>query len=607
VPLFASTLPTRETCVMPFHPAVAATRTARAAAAAAVRSREVDGWKKALRIWPWLAAILSGLLCAACFPPLNQGWLCWFALVPLIVAVWFSGKNSLRLSLRNLLLGYLTGIVFFTATFSWLGSLGVLFENFWLRGLSLLLSLYLAVHFAFWSWFCGLLRPAALTSKTSRPSARDSHEDKWSAMLAQARETTAATPTSPWQSSANNLLLAFLLASAWATHEWVRGWLFGGFGWNGLGIALHAQWPLIQVAEFTGTAGLSFMVAFVNVIAVTTPLRLFLEARTHRMRPHWDLNFTMLAIVGLLIFGWQVARNPSPSNPLRVAAVQANVPQNQKFNPQFTREILDRFARLSAIAMRANPLPDLLVWPESSTPDPVLDENTESYRFVMNFSQSAKTNLLLGTIDVEDGHDYNAALLVSGSGQPTQVYRKLHLVPFGEYIPLRHSFPLFAAVAGKWVPGDFDRGKEHTIFRLTNGRAQIAPLICFEDTIGELTRQFVLKGANLLANLTNDGWFLESAGSQQHLANAIFRCVETRRPMVRAANTGVTCFVNEFGRVTQMLRDDNGSTFTEGVLTGDVNVPKDRLTFYAQHGELFAKICAGATMIAVAVTLARAR
>jgi len=137
---------------------------------------------------------------------------------------------------------------------------------------------------------------------------------------------------------------------------------------------------------------------------------------------------------------------------------------------------------------------------------------------------------------------------------------------------------------------------------------QIAPLICFEDTIGELTRQFVLKGAKLLADVTNDGWFLHSAGSQQHVANAIFRCIETRRPMVRAANTGVTCFVNEFGRVTQILQDNNGSTFTEGVLTGEVNVPQDQqLTFYVQYGELFAKLCTGITVFAVVVALARAR
>ena len=564
--------------------------------AGAVDVREVSALRKALPFWPWLAAIASGMLGTGCFAPFNQGWLCWFALIPLLAAIWFSGENSKRRWLRDLLLGYVAGVVFFTGTFGWLGSLGTLFEDFWLHGLPLLLSLYLAMNFAFWGWFCGLVRPS--------PTKMEPTKDKWNQMLERAGKPATAMPASSWLRSTNNLWRAFLLASAWSTHEWIRGWLFGGFGWNGLGVALWAKWPLIQIAEFTGVTGLSFVIAFVNVIAVTIPVRLFLEARTHRMRPHWDINFTMLGVVGLLVFGWQVARNPPQTKPLRVVAVQANVPQKQKFDPQFAAQIFSRFTRLSAIPLQVEPPPDLLIWPESAMPGPVL-EDEETHRFVMDFSASTKTDLLLGTIDVENGYDYNAAALVSDAGQHVQIYRKLHLVPFGEYIPLRHSFPLFAAVAGHWVPGDFETGQDHTVFRLTNRDVQVAPLICFEDTIGELTRKFVLRGANLLANVTNDGWFLHSAGSQQHLANAIFRCVETRRPMVRAANTGVTCFVNEFGRVTQLLQDETGGTFTEGVLAGEVNVPTERdLTFYVRYGEVFAELCASVTLIAIIVSVA---
>ncbi len=559
--------------------------------------------QKSLRFWPWLAAILSGVLCTACFPPFNQTWLCWIALTPLIAAVWFSGENSKRRWLHDLLLGYVAGVIFFTATFSWLGALGTLFENFWLHGLSLLLSIYLGLNFAFWSWLCGLLRPRVVTTVSTADAADDRAANKWSSMLERAGRAPVA-PKTPWLRSTTNLRLAFLLASAWVAHEWIRGWLFTGFGWNGLGVALHANWPLIQIAEFTGVAGLSFTVVFANVIALATVRRLILEVRAQAMRPHYDFTLTMAAIVGVLAFGVHIAQNPLPAKPLRVAAVQAGIPQRQKFDPKFTGRIFDQFTRLSEIAFRSNPPPDLLVWPESSMPDPVRDENTESYEFVMNFSTSTKSDLLLGTLDLEGGHDYNAALLVSDADRQMQIYRKVHLVPFGEYIPLRHSFPLFAAVASKWVPGDFDAGRDYIVFRLTNHDVQLAPLICFEDTIGELTRQFVLRGANLLADITNDGWFLRSTGSQQHLVNAIFRCVETRRPMVRAANTGVTCFVNEFGRVTQLLRDDTGSTFAEGVLLGDVSVPTTReLTFYVRHGELFAKLCTYVTLIAIVITI----
>jgi apolipoprotein N-acyltransferase len=550
---------------MPCTPADAP-KIARVAAAVA------NNFSRALRkLWPWLAAVTSGLLYAACFSPFDQSWLCWIALTPLIAAAWFGRSTSTRPWLRNLLLGYVAGVVFFTTTFYWLGSLGELFGSVWLRGLPFLLSIYLGMHIAAWTWFAGLVRPKNFAS------------------------------------SASNLIAAALIAAAWVTHEWVRGWLFGGFGWNGLGIALHRNWPLIQIAEFTGVGGISFLIAFANVIALTTPLRLFHEARSHRMRPHWDINLTFLAIVALFVFGWRSVQNTRPTKPLRVAAVQANIAQTEKMDRQSIAKIFDTYRRLSSIALRANPPPDLLVWPESATPGPAFGDE-QSYDFVMEFATSSHADLLLGTDEIATDRAFNAAVLVSDGGKQAQIYHKIHLVPFGEYVPLRHSFPLFAVVASRWVPGDFNFGEDYTVFRLTNDRAAVAPLICFEDTIGELTRQFVNRGADLLVNVTNDGWFLHTAGSRQHLANSIFRCIETRRPMVRAANTGVTCFVNEFGRVTQILRDDTGNSFTEGVLTGDVSLPQDRqLTFYTRYGELFTQICAAVTAIAVLVVFVRRR
>ncbi|PYL69385.1 MAG: hypothetical protein DMF28_03525 [Verrucomicrobia bacterium] len=531
--------------------------------------------KKIATVWPWLAAICSGLLYTGCFSPFNLTWLCWIALTPLIAAIWFSGRESRLPWLRNLLLGYAAGLAFFWTAFSWLTTVTVLG---WF-----VLAFYMAIYFALWAWFCGLVRPRGTKTQSVATT-------KWDEMLVQAR-SAAAPPQSPWTKSTNNLLLAFVLAAAWTTQEWLRGWVFSGWGWNGLGVALHDNWPLIQIVEFTGVAGLSFMVAYANVILVTTVRRLILEARTHAPRPHFDLTLTMAAIVGVLTFGLRAGQVSTPTKPLRVAAVQSNVPQNQKFDPQFTRKIFDQFRRLSEIALRSNSPPDLLIWPESSMPGPVLAEQ-ENYRFVMNLAASAESDLLLGAIDEENGDVYNAALLVSDGGERVQVSR----------------------IVGDQVPGDFKAGKEYTVFALTTGDVQVAPLICFEDTIGELTRQFVLPsetnpGANLLVDITNDGWFLHSAGSHQHLANAIFRCVETRRPMVRAANTGVTCFINQFGRVTQMLRDETGSTFTEGVLTGEIKVPTEHeLTFYTRHGELFAKFCAVITLLAIlAVSAIRRR
>jgi apolipoprotein N-acyltransferase len=408
---------------------------------------------------------------------------------------------------------------------------------------------------------------------------------------------------SPWLSSYRNLAIALLLAAVWVTTETIRGTLFSGWGWNTLGHALHAQWALIQIAEYTGVPGLSFLVAMTNVVLLATVRRFIAEAQEKRRRPHFEFTLTMAAIVGVMSFGWRAVQLRGETTSVRIAALQPQIPREDKFNRASTEQIFATFSRLDQVALQSKP--DLIMWPESSMPGPVLTDD-DSYRFVMAFAQQAKTDLLLGTIDVDQQAAYNAAMLVTNGGADAQMYRKVHLVPFGEYVPGRHTLPGIAAIVGDQVPEDFGFGREFKVFKTSRNDLRIAPLICFEDTIGELTRQFVRRGANLLANVTNDGWFLHTAGSRQHLDNAIFRCVETRLPLVRSANTGVTCFVNEFGRVTQMLTDDKGSQFTQGVLTGEVRVPVDyEPTFYVLHGEVFAQGCAIVSTLLLAFLLVR--
>ena len=553
-----------------------------------------------LRLWPWLAAISTGVLYAGCFAPFNQTWLCWIALIPLLAAVWFSGESSKRRWLRDLLLGYVAGLAFFWIVFSWLRTVTV---PGWI-----LVGAYMALYCAFWSWFCGLLRPGLRKIRHKPVEGLDAVTRRLNQKYAAASATTdseiepdSPASRSPWLRSTNNLRLAFLLAAVWVAQEWLRSLVLTGWGWNTFGAALHDQLAMIQIVEFTGVAGLSFLVVFTNVILLSTARRFILETQVRPMRPHYDLTLTMAAIVGVMGFGLHALRLQRPTKPLSVALVQSNVPREQKFSGEFAQAIFDKFSRLSAPSLGASARPDLLIWPESSMPGPVLTDEA-SYKFVMDFSASAKTDLLLGTIDQDETNAYNAALLVSDAGKRVQVYRKVHLVPFGEYVPGRHTIPLLARVVGDQVPDDFAFGKEHTVFHLTNDKAQVAPLICFEDTIGDLTRQFVLAGANVLANVTNDGWFLRSAASQQHLANAVFRCVETRLPMVRAANTGVTCFVNEFGRITQTLLDETGSQFTEGVLIGEIAVPiGNEQTFYVRYGEVFAESCVGVAALVLFV------
>jgi apolipoprotein N-acyltransferase len=564
-----------------------------------------------LRLWPWLAAIATGLLCAGCFAPFNYDWLCWIALTPLLAAIWFSGGESKRRWARDLSLGYVAGLAFFWTVFSWLYTVTV-------PGM-ILVGIYMACYFAAWSWLGGLLRPGlrrtpekpvegvdAVSRRLNEKYAAE-HGSLPQVMTTSGSEISPDSPArrSPWLSSINNLRLAFLLAAAWVAHEFFRGIVFSGWSWNSMGSALHSKLVVIQIAEFTGVAGLSFMVVFTNVILLATIRRFILETQVKPMRPHFDLTLTMAGIVGVMGFGLHSLNVRRETKPLHVALVQPNIPREEKFTVEYANKTFDLFSRLSRPAIEGNAPADLLVWPESSMPGPVLNDEL-SHKFVMDFSASAKTDLLLGTIDLDETGVYNAAMLVPEGGAHIQVYRKVHLVPFGEYVPGRHTIPLLARIVGDQVPDDFAFGKEYTVFKLTNDKARVAPLICFEDTIGDLTRQFVLAGANLLVNVTNDGWFLRSAGSRQHVASAVFRCVETRLPMVRAANTGVTCFINEFGAVTQILADENGSTFTQGTLTGQVAIAANpELTFYVRHGELFAYACLGISALTLVVLAAR--
>ena len=172
----------------------------------------------------------------------------------------------------------------------------------------------------------------------------------------------------------------------------------------------------------------------------------------------------------------------------------------------------------------------------------------------MNIVDAGNAQLLLGTTDFdpEAKEDFNAAVLLTAHGETQQLYRKMHLVPFGEYLPLR---PVFGGLCGQMVPADFTPGREATVFGLTEPKLRLAALICFEDTLGELTRRFVGSGAQVLVNITNDGWFAQSPAAEQHLANAVFRAIENRRPLIRCGNTGVTCAVDTYGRVDLWLRE----------------------------------------------------
>ena len=507
-----------------------------------------------VRAWPWLGAAGTGVALTLCFPRWDQGWLAWIALTPLICALFFSHNTGRRGALRKAALGYVAGLVFFTSTFLWLSTtLAALYQNRWLLALAPLVAMVFAFYFAFWAWFVG----AVLV--------RDDAARKFPRSL-------------------RNLLTAGAGACAWVAHEWVRERLFGGFGWNNLGVALHRDLPMIQIADLTGVPGISFLVVFANLMAVIIVRRIIGElGPVFLKRVRWEFSFTIALIVLVFAYGERslLRRETGESVPLRVVAVQPNIPQTEKFDPAMEEKTFAELAKLTGLAALTRPAPQLVLWPESATPRSMFADDV-NYNFVLDQAKALPGALLLGTTDFdpEARADYNIAVLLTGRGEQPQFYRKMHLVPFGEYLPLR---PVFAPLCGQMVPADFTAGTEFTVFDLPDPKIRLAALICFEDTLGELTRRFVQNGAQALVNITNDGWFAQSPAAEQHLANAVFRAIENRRPLIRCGNTGVTCAVDARGRVEPWLKP-----FQQGFAARDVRVPTaGPLTFHTRHGDWF--------------------
>jgi apolipoprotein N-acyltransferase len=515
-------------------------------------------------VLPWLLALVSGGLLGLCFPPWDFGNLVWLALCPLAWALWMCGPTGRRSPWWNAGLGYAFGLVFF--------SMGA----FWLTTLTwpgyLLLVLYFSFYTAGWAAFAGTLRPEG--------------------------------DGSAWLGSLHNLRACALGAAGWAAMEWLRGVVFPAFGWNGLGIAQHANIPFIQIADIAGVGGISFTVAMAALMLVATVKRLALEIGRGARKPHYDFALTVALVALVWGYGVRAMFGPVPGQTgMSFAAVQGNVPQHERNNPALEADVLAVYERQTqaAIAMQ----PDLILWPESSTPSPLLG-NQMTWDLVRGLAEQHAGDFLLGTVHWGEEGDYNSIALLTSRGSSVQLHHKIHLVPFGEYVPLREEFPPLAAVVGELVPDDFDPGREFTIMEMEAKPVKIAPLVCFEDTLGDLVRRFALGGAQLLVTVTNDGWFLESAGSLQHLRNSLFRCVETKLPMVRAANTGVTCAIDRFGVVREVLRDEKGSTFIQGVLFGKVEVPVEpQTTFYSRHGEVFSLGCLAASILWGAFAVAR--
>lgn len=399
-------------------------------------------------------------------------------------------------------------------------------------------------------------------------------------------------------------LKIFIIPAVWTLIEYIRSIGFLGFPW---GLISHSQWnflPFIQIADIFGMWIISFLVVFVNSILLEIILRL-------RTGKKIKVFLTGLAIVLLfpLLYGiikiqyWKNSINKSEE--LKIGLIQSHIDPNLPWK----KVKYQALSRLTILSLRANLYnPDLISWSETAILDyikyykdnfsklkkyPHFYEKLNYANNVFRLAKDLDNYIFTGIPDYEKvteggktiDADYNGAVLINPHGKIVDTYHKIHLVPFGEWFPYKIPFInkiLTQTWAGSWTPG-----KKFTVFEFFKNdiQYQFSCLICYEGVFGDLCRKFILKGAEFLLNITNDTWSFTRKAELQHMIADVYRSIENRVPYVRCANSGVTCVINQYGKVTSIL-----PLFKEGYLIGRIHIDKNRLvTFYTLYGDYFPK------------------
>ncbi len=387
-------------------------------------------------------------------------------------------------------------------------------------------------------------------------------------------------------------LSPFFLAAPviWVGLDYVRGVLFSGFPWMDLGYGLYRQPLLIQAADLGGHHLVTFYLVLVNVLLAAGMTRIIT-----RSRRTGNSLFFVAAIVFLLgICGYslrqyqQYSAAGSSTDRVVVSAIQGNIAQDEKWTPAKKEETVADYLALSAKVLRRNKV-DLIIWPETALP--FFPQQDVLMGKVIDFVRAENTVLLTGAPYFERNDRgeapgkkvelFNSALLVNARGRLTGRYNKQHLVPFGEYVPLRSYLPFLEPLVVS--VGDFTAGSSSTF--LQTGRIKAGVLICFESIFPDIARKEVRNGSNLLVNITNDAWYGRSSAPYQSLAMSVFRAVENRRSLVRAANTGLSGLVDAVGKIHFQSR-----LFQKAAITVPVALLEEQTPFN-RGGYWFGLVC----------------
>jgi apolipoprotein N-acyltransferase len=475
------------------------------------------------------------------FPKYGSGMVAWIALVPLLLAL---RKESVKSALMT---GFCAGLVFNVGLIYWIALVVVNYGYLpWAIGLAamLFLAAYLSLYVALFAGGIAYLQEKGI----------------------------------------NQVIAAPLV---WTCLEYCKSHLLTGFPWENLAYSQYLNPHVIQLADITGLYGITFLIVFINAV-IGNLLAYVLAGRVGRS---WQslageaLGAGVL-LVALFIYGdlriTEVQRKLKTSPSLDVALIQGNIDQSLKWNPQNQQATLTTYTSLSNLKRSSGSR--LIVWPETAVPFYFQDVDDRS-RQVYQVVKDTGSWFLFGSpsyIKEQSGVSYlNSAFLVSPEGRIAGRYDKVHLVPYGEYVPLRTLFPFISKLAVG--VGDFRAGQGY--HPLAMGDHQLGVLICYEAIFPEASRIYRKKGAELLVNITNDAWFGFSSAPYQHLSMTVFRAVENRLYIVRAANTGISAIVDPTGGIIAQ-----SSLFVATSLSGKVRFI-DTKTFYMAYGDLFVYLC----------------
>jgi len=385
---------------------------------------------------------------------------------------------------------------------------------------------------------------------------------------------------------------AVLLAPIfWPACEWVRLGVTGQL-WNALGYS-HAFHPFfIQAATWGGVYAVSFL-----IVAVNAAITLLIQRQTQRsiVAALLVLLFVPIVMVASVVLESNLFASADPV-PLSVVAVQPNVPMTLVKSTEEMKALVERHLSLSKHGLKSAPddVPVLVVWPESPMNFTYASDKTFQ-ELVANFTKENHTSLLLNSLEPAPANGaYNSALLINEEGRLISQYDKIRLMPFGEYVPLPQWLPGASLISG--IVGDFTPGTNYTVMPV--GNRHVGVFICIESAYPWIARTLVRNGADSLINISNDGYLGPTAVMRQHLANAIFRAVENRTPVLRVTNTGLSASISSEGVV-----EDSTGGFQMDVRVWSLNQKTIRPTFYTQHGDVFVQICAVITLIVFVATI----